>query len=300
MKVQRTAGDVVFNIFNYTVFILFALVCVFPFYYIFINTISANDLATRGEILLWPRGIHFNNYAQVFGLRELPRAVFITISRTVLGTALSVICTAFVAFAITRQELWCRKLWYRFFIVTMYFHAGLIPWFLTMRMLGLTNNFWAYIVIGVISPFHMILIKTYIESIPASLQESAEMDGAGYLTVFFRILLPLCTPILATIAVFTAVGHWNAFMDTLFLMTDANLFTLQFILWQYLNEAQALATSMRAAAAAGAMVVAPNVELTPTSVRMTVSMVVVLPILFVYPLFQRFFIKGIMLGAVKG
>jgi len=296
---KRTPGGILFDILNYAVFIAFTLMCVFPFYYIFINTISANDLAAKGAILFYPKAIHFTNYVKVLTMRGLPLAALVTLGRTVLGTALTTVCTAFVAFALTRQELWMRKFWYRFFIVTMYFNAGLIPWYITMKMLGLTNSFFAYIV-GVIAVFNLILIKTYIESTPASLQESAEIDGAGYITVFLRILFPICTPILATVAVFSSVGHWNSFMDTLFLMTDSRLYTLQFLLWRYLNEANALAAAMRSAAAQGQQITQPMFELTTTSVKMTISMVVVLPILFVYPFFQRYFIKGIMIGAIKG
>lgn len=299
MKQKRTAGDIVFNITNYSLFILYTLICIFPFYYIFINTISANDLTSKGLILFYPRNIHFGNYFRVLAMRGLPLATLVTLGRTVIGTALSTVCTAFVAYALSKQELWHRKLWYRFFIITMYFNAGLIPWYINMKNLGLTNNFLAYI-IGVISPFNLILIKTYIESTPQSLQESAEIDGAGYLSIFFQILFPLCQPILATVAVFTAVGHWNSFMDTVFLMTDSKLFTLQYLLYRYLNEANALATIIRSAAAQGQAIVNPNVELTTTSVKMTISMVVVIPILFVYPFFQRYFVKGIMIGAVKG
>jgi putative aldouronate transport system permease protein len=294
-----TVGDIIFNPINYTIFIAFTIICIFPFYYIFINTISANDLASKGHILFYPRGIHFGNYTKVLSMRGLPLATLVTLARTVLGTFLSTVCTSFVAFALSKNELWLRKFWYRFFIVTMYFNAGIIPWYINMKNLRLTDNFLAYI-IGVISPFNLILIKTYIESIPASMQESAEMDGAGYLTVFFRILVPLCTPILATVAVFSSVGHWNSFMDTVFLMNDSRLYTLQFLLWRYLNEATALAAAMRSAAAQGRAIVAPSMELTTTSVKMTISMVVVLPILFVYPFFQRYFIKGIMIGAIKG
>ena len=299
IKYKTTVGGVVFDILNYTWFIAFTLVCVFPFYYIFINTISSNDLASKGMILFFPKGIHFTNYVKILTMRELPLAVVVTLGRTVIGTGLATLCTAFVAFALSRDELWLRKFWYRFFIITMYFNAGLIPWYITMKMLRLTNNFAAYI-IGVIGVFNLILIKTYIESLPLSLQESAEIDGAGYLTVFFRILFPLCAPILATVAVFTSVGHWNSFMDTLFLMTDSKLYTLQFLLWRYLNEANALATAMRTAQAQGQQITQPMYELTTTSVKMTISMVVVLPILFVYPFFQRYFVKGIMIGAIKG
>jgi putative aldouronate transport system permease protein len=274
--------------------------CVFPFYYIFINTISANDLVSRGVVLLFPRGIHFGNYVKILELRALPNAVFVSVSRTVLGTGLSVLCTSFVAYAVSKKKLWHRKFVYRFFIVTMYFNAGLIPWYLNMRALGLDNNYLAYI-IGVVSAFNLVLIKTYIESIPESLEESAEIDGAGYLRIFFRLILPLCKPILATVAVFTAVGQWNSFMDTLILMRNSRLFTLQFLLWQYLNQATAVANAMRAAAAQGGMVMMdPSAMLTTSSVRMTIAMVVTLPVLFIYPFFQRHFVKGIMIGAIKG
>ena len=302
MKTKLTVGDVVFNFFNYTFFILFTLLCAFPFYYMIINSISANDLAGAGRILFIPRGIHFDNYVSVFNLRGLPMAAFISFSRTVLGTSLSVVFTGFLGFAISRTELWGRKIWYRFFVITMFFNAGLIPWFMTMRSLGLTNTFLVYI-IGFINPFNLILVKTYIENaVPASIQESAEIDGAGYLTLYFKILMPLCKPILATIAIFTAVGHWNSFMDTVFLITNTRLFTLQYVLYQYLNEAQALVSMMRAAAMAGGGGGIQETArlLTPTSVRMTVSIVIMLPIMLVYPFFQRYFVKGIMVGAVKG
>jgi putative aldouronate transport system permease protein len=204
-----------------------------------------------------------------------------------------------VAYGVSRKELFGRKFVYRFFIITMYFNAGLIPWYLNMRNLHLTNNFLAYI-IGVISAFNLILVKTYIESIPDSLHESAEIDGAGYLVIFFRIMLPLCLPILATIAIFTAVGHWNSFMDTLMLMRNEKLFTLQYLLWQYLNEATALARNIQAMMAQGMAVVDTSTMLTPTAVKMTIAMVVTLPVLFVYPFFQKYFVRGIMIGAVKG
>jgi putative aldouronate transport system permease protein len=167
-----------------------------------------------------------------------------------------------------------------------------------MRGLGLDNNFLAYI-IGVVSAFNLILIKTYIESIPESLEESAEIDGAGYLTVFFRLILPLSKPILATVAVFTAVGQWNSFMDTLILIRNSRLYTLQFLLWQYLNQATAIAEAMRNIAAQGGYF-DPSAMLTTSSVRMTIAMVVTLPVLCIYPFFQKYFVKGIMIGAIKG
>lgn len=291
--------EILFHVINYTVFGLFTFICFFPFYYIFINTISSNDLVTKGLILWYPREIHFENYLQVLQIKALPNAVVITLLRTVLGTLLSVVSTSFLGYAIGKKELWLRKFWYRFFVVTMYFNAGIIPWFINMKNLGLTDNFLAYI-IAVISPFNLILVKTYIESMPASLEESAEIDGAGYLTIFTKIIFPLCKPIVATITIFTAVTHWNSFMDTLILMRDSTLYTLQFVLWQYLNEANSVASALRDMSGTGSTIVNPTTHLTATSVKMTISMIVVIPILLVYPFFQRFLIKGIMIGAVKG
>jgi putative aldouronate transport system permease protein len=298
MKEKRTALDIGFDLFIYLFFGLFALACVLPFYYIFINTISGNDVVARGGITLIPKNIHGENYLSVLKMQALPRALVVTLARTVLGTALSVVCTAWVSYAVSRRELRFRTFVYRFFIVTMYFNAGLVPWYLNMRRLHLTNTFLVYI-IGVISAFNLILVKTYIESIPDSLEESAEIDGAGYLLVFSRIILPLSKPILATVAVFTAVGHWNSFMDTLILIRDSRLYTLQFLLWSYLNQANAIARSIQAMAAQG-IAVDPATFLTPTAVKMTIAMIVTLPVLFVYPFFQKYFVRGIMIGAVKG
>ena len=298
MVKKRIGGwDILFYISTYTVYTLLAFVCIFPFYYIFINTISANDLASRGLILFYPRGVHIGNYLEVFRLRNIGSAAIVTLSRTIIGTASCVICTSFVAYVLSKRILWKRKIWYLFFIITMYLNVGLIPWYMNMQMLGLTNNFLAY-VIGVINPYNLVLVKTFVEGIPSSMEEAAEMDGAGTLTVFFRIILPLAKPVLATIAVFTAVLQWNQFMDTLILMNDSRLFTLQYMLWQFLNEASSIARILQGSGAAA--VIDPSRLLTGTSVRMTISIVVVLPIMLVYPIFQRYFVKGIMLGAVKG
>ncbi|MDR0668445.1 MAG: carbohydrate ABC transporter permease [Treponema sp.] len=298
MKAKKSIGGTAFDIVNYVFFGAFTLACIFPFYYMLINTISRNDLVSRGLIMLVPRGIHFKNYTDLLRSRELPNALFMSVARTVLGTGLSVLCTAFVAYGITRRELWHRKAVYRFFIFTMYFNAGLIPWYLNMRMLHLTNNFLAYI-IGVVSAFNLILVKTYIESIPASLEESAEIDGAGYLLIYSRLILPLAKPILATVAIFTAVGQWNSFMDTLILMQDKRLYTLQYILWQYMQEASRVVNMMQTLSSTG-IIVDPSQMLTITSVKMTIALIVTLPILLVYPFFQKYFVRGIMIGAVKG
>lgn len=298
-KFKLTPGNIIFNVLNYGFFTIFTLSCIFPFYYLFINTISDNDMVRKGQITLIPQGINFQNYIAMLNVSDLGKAFIVSIARTLLGTALMVFASALIGYLVTKKEMWNRKFFYRFLVITMYFNAGTIPWYLNMSMLGLTNNFAAYIIPGIVAPYNIILVKTYIESIPAELEESAFMDGAGFMTVFRKIIWPLSKPILATIAIFGAVGHWNSFTDSLILMQNApELYTLQHRLYIYLNTSSNLGAIMSTggSAAASAMQGALNVKV----LKYTISMVTVIPILLVYPFMQRYFEKGIMLGAVKG
>lgn len=294
-KWQLTPGNIIFNTLNYAFYAIFTLSCIFPFYYLFINTISDNDLVRKGQVTLLPKGINIQNYIAMLNVSDLGNAFIVSIARTILGTALMVAATALVGYLVTKQELWHRKFWYRFLVITMYFNAGTIPWYLNMSMLGLTNHFAAYIIPGIVAPYNIILVKTYIESIPAELEESALIDGAGFLTVFRKIIWPLSKPILATIAIFGAVGHWNSFTDSLILMQSApSLYTLQHRLYIYLNQNSNIAQMMNA----GGSGILPTMS--TKVLKYTISMVTVIPILLVYPFMQRYFEKGIMLGAVKG
>ncbi len=299
-KMYRTKpGDVVFNIFNYIFFSAFTLTCIFPFYYLFINTVSDNELVKRGLISFYPKGFNIDNYIALREVGDLGTSFIVTISRTLIGTALMVVASAFVGYIVTKQEMWHRSFWYRFLVITMYFNAGLIPWYLNMALLGLTKNYLAYIIPTIVAPYNIILVKTYIESIPAELEESAFIDGASYMVVFRKLIWPLSKPILATIAIFGAVGHWNSFQDSLILMQgNEKLFTLQHRLYNYLNQSSNLGTLMSqgGTAAQQAMEQALNSKV----IKYTISMVSVIPIFCVYPFMQRYFEKGIMLGAVKG
>lgn len=299
-KNEVTPGERVFRAFNILFFILFTLICIYPFYYLIINSISANNLSANGLINWLPKHIQFENYVQVFKLSGLGTAALVSVARTVLGTVLTVFASAFMGFMFTREKLWKRQFWYRFVVITMYFNAGLIPMFITMKNLQLTNTFWVYVLPAIVQPFNIILVKTFIESLPRSLEEAAELDGASTWQVFWHIILPSCTPILATVAIFSAVGQWNSFQDTLIYITDQKLYSLQYLLYQYINQASSLAAMVKNSAGSMSSVAAVATTQTPTSIRMTVSIVVVLPIMFIYPMFQRYFTKGIMLGAVKG
>lgn len=296
---KRSAGDRLFSLLNLLFFILFTLLCVFPFYYLFINTVSDNGLVQAGQVTFYPKGLHLDNYLALADVGDLGVSALVTAERTLLGTFVMVAASAFVGYLVTQKKMPGRRIIYRFIIITMYFNAGLIPWYVNISMLGLTNNFWGYIIPAIVQPFNIILVKTYIESIPGELEESAFMDGAGYATVFSRIILPLCKPILATIAVFGAVGHWNAFMDSVILMGGKpELYTLQHRLYMYLNKATNLGKLMES----GGTLTQADVTsvLNSRVISLTIAMVTIIPILLVYPFMQRYFQKGIMLGAVKG
>ncbi|MEK3794380.1 carbohydrate ABC transporter permease [Paenibacillus sp. FSL R7-0204] len=300
VKMQVSATDKIISTIIYILFSLFAFICVYPFYSIIINTISANDLSAKGEIIFWPKGIHFQNYIDVFKIPGLGNAFMISLGRTVIGTLLTVGASAFLGFMFAQEDMWGKKFWYRFTIITMFFNAGIIPWYLTMRSLHLTDNFLAYILPSVVAPFFIILVKTFVEATPKELQQAASIDGAGIFTIFYKIILPISKPILATVAIFSAVNQWNSFQDTLLLVTDSKLYSLQFILYNYINQASSLSTMVNLQNAGSTAMATLATKQTSTSIRMTVTIIVVAPILLVYPIFQRFFVKGIIIGAVKG
>lgn len=291
-------SDLILNIIKYVLIFGFTLLCIYPFYYVIICSISDAQSVSKGIFLL-PHGISFETYRELFQRDDLWHAFFISIARTVVGTAISVLCTAMLAFLMTRQEMVGRKIVYRFVIITMYLNAGLIPWYLTMKAYHLQNSFLLYVFPGAISAYNMILIKTFMEQLPTSLEEAAILDGAGIWDVFFRVVLPLSKPILATVAVFCAVGQWNSWQDNFFLVSDPNLKTLQLILREYLNEAAKIAEAMKEGNNfADLAEMTKNVS--STSVRMASVVVTMLPVMLVYPFAQKYFTKGIMIGAVKG
>lgn len=286
-----------FHIVVIFLFVLFTFLCAYPFYYLLICTISNTQLVDMGKIILWPRDIHFENYIEIFKVQNLGHSAMISVLRTVAGTAASLLATSYMAYFFTKENMWGRKFWYRLTVITMYFSAGMIPIYLNNQMLGLLNTFWIYIIPSLISVYNMILIKTSIEALPAELEESALLDGAGYFRRYVSIVLPLSKPILATVALFTAVGHWNDFFTTKLYVTDTSLYTLQYLLYELLNQVQAASSQIQYETGAQAMAAS---AITPTGIRLTLTAVVTIPIIIVYPFVQKFYVKGIMIGAVKG
>jgi len=289
-----------FNTFN----ILLMLFVIFCTFYPFWNTIaisfnSATD-TTRGGITFWPRVFTLQNYRAVFSTGTIYNAFLISVARTVIQTVTGVFFTSMLAYALSRKTFIFRKPFTLILILSMYVNAGLIPNFFLIRSLGMLETFWVYIVPGMISAFNFIVVRTYISNLPESIIESARIDGCGDFVIFTRIILPMCLPVLATIALFIAVGSWNSWFDTmLYNSAKTNLHTLQYKLMEYLQSSQSQAMS---AAQIGSMGMAQDVSssiVTPVSIRAAVTVVAALPILLVYPFLQRYFVKGISVGSIK-
>ena len=295
--IATSTGDKVFQCINYFVYFLFTFICAYPFYFLVINSISDGHMVDLGRVLFYPVNVTFENYTNIFALDGFGDSAIISVLRTVIGTGCSILFTAYLAYFFTKRTMWHYTLWYRLIISTMYFSAGMIPVYLNIRDLGLLNSFAVYIIPGLLSVYNMVLIKTYIESIPGSMEESAEIDGAGVMVRFFRIILPLSVPILATVTLFSAVGQWNSFMDTLLYITDKSLYTMQYTLQMYFRQADVVSKQI-ASGIASADSVAQSVS--PSTIRLTITVIVTVPIVCVYPFVQRYFVKGIMIGAVKG
>lgn len=300
MVQRKTIGTRIADVFIYLILGIFSLLCLYPFWYLVVYTFSDPTQASMG-VSFWFRGFSLYNMQQVLKLEGLARSLFNSFARTVLGTIVTVISCSFLGYVFTKEEMPARKFFYRALIVTMYVGGGLIPTYLMYRMYGLTNNFLVYILPSAVSAYNVILVKTFIEQLPQALEEAAMIDGADYLTTFLRIIFPLITPIVATIAIFAAVGQWNSWFDNhIYNTNNASLMTLQYQLYKFLNESQKLAERLKQSSNVNDVAQAMTKQITPKGVRITTTLVAVIPIFCVYPFLQRYFIKGIMVGAIKG
>lgn len=285
----------VFSICNYTFLTLLGLVTLYPFYFILIYALSDPMQVVGDPSFLLPRGFSLINFTQIFTKNNMITPFIVSLSRTVIGSVLTLIGCSMLAYGLSNRATPLRKFLYIAIIMTMYINAGLIPGYLLMYNLNMLNTFWVYVIPGMINAFFLVLLKTYFEQLPLELEEAAMLDGAGYFKIFWRIILPLSKPILATITIFAAVGQWNNWMDNMLYNTDQSLMTLQLMLLRFI---QSQSYSLRDAALLAAS--SSVIEITPTSLRMAITVVVVAPVFLVYPFMQKYFVKGIMIGAVKG
>ena len=292
-KIKISPVDRAFIICNTIFMILFVFITLYPI----LNTLALafNDGtdALRGGIYLWPRKWTMQNFITVLQKDNLITGAYITVARTLLGTVISLLANAILAFIVSRKRFLFRKQLSLFWVVTMYVNGGMIPTFLVYKGLGLTNSFWVYVVPGMISAFNMLVIRTYMNGLPESLEESAQLDGAGYSTIFLKIISPLCKPVYATVALFVAVGQWNSWFDAmLYNRMDSSLTTLQYELMKLLSSVTNQGASAEAMKNATGSV-------TPETVRAAASILTMLPIICIYPFLQRYFVTGLTLGGVK-
>ena len=275
--------------------------CVIVTLYPILNTlaISFNEAldALRGGIYLWPRKWTLNNYNTVLHKQSIMTGLYISVLRTVVGTILQLSVTALIAFVISRRKFLFAKQISLLFVMTMYVNGGLIPVFLLNKSLGFTNSFWVYIIPGMLSVFNMLVMRTYMKGLPDSLEESAQIDGAGYMTIFAKIYVPLCKPVFATVALFVAVGQWNSWFDTMLYnrMAD-NLTTLQYELMKLLSSVSQLGGDANVASLTSS---SSSAQVTITSVRAAATILTCLPIVALYPFLQRYFVSGLTIGGVK-
>ena len=292
-KRKKSLSDRIFVICNTIFMIAFVVITLYPV----LNTlaISFNDGtdALRGGIYLIPRKFTLKNYITVLQKDDLITGAIVTVARTVVGTLLALVSNAILAFVVSRKNFLFKKQLSLFWVITMYVNGGLIPTFLLFKGLHLTNSFWVYVIPGMVNAFNMLVIRTYMNGIPDSLEESAQLDGAGYTTIFTKIISPLCKPVYATVALFVAVGQWNSWFDAMLYnrMSD-NLTTLQYELMKLLSSVTNQGTSVEAMKNATGTV-------TPTSVRAAATILTMLPIICIYPFLQQYFVAGLTLGGVK-
>ncbi|MCQ2466528.1 MAG: carbohydrate ABC transporter permease [Clostridia bacterium] len=295
-KKKMATSDLVFNICNYTFLVLFAIVTLYPV----LNTLaySFNDGAdaVRGGIHLLPRKWSLKSYKTVFAKGGFWQGAKITVLRTVLGTITALAANALLSFILSRKRFVFKSGLSLFWVITMYASGGLIPTMLLFRYMHLTNSFWVYIIPGMVSAFNIMVMRTYMAGLPDSLEESAQLEGAGYMRIFVSIISPLCLPIYATIALFVAVGHWNSWFDAmLYNKLNDQYTTLQYELMKLLDSV----ANQGGNANSGGKTAASAATITPITVRSAATIVTIVPIIALYPFLQRYFVTGLTIGGIK-
>ncbi|WP_313154990.1 carbohydrate ABC transporter permease [Lacrimispora sp.] len=293
-KKKKSIQDMVLDAAIVVVMVLVVFSCLYPFLLAVIMSFNEGIDALKGGIYFWPRKLTFENYNSLFKDPVWGKAFLVTFGRTVIGTTLTVLFTLFVSYGLSHKDLVFRKFYFSFFIFAMYFSGGVIPYYILLRSLHLLNKFWVYVVPGCLSLFYILVATSFFQGIPEEIAESAKLDGAGELKIYRSLILPLSKPIMATIAIFTSVGHWNNWYDSAFFATsNKGIRTMAYLMTAIINQSSSQNTAADAAMAAGVRTT------TILSIQLAAMVIAVLPILCVYPFFQRYFVTGLTVGAVK-
>ncbi|HYK73089.1 MAG TPA: carbohydrate ABC transporter permease [Pseudoneobacillus sp.] len=301
MKISK--GEKAFGVMNTILLSLLAISTVYPFIYMTALALNEGLDSVKGGIYLWPREFTWINIKTVVTNPLVQDAFLISIARTIIGTIGTVVITGLCAYALSFRSLPFRKSLMIYFLIPMLFSGGLIPYYIQLRELGLIDSFLVYIIPGLLNIWNLIVMRSFFENIPDSLIEAAEMDGANPFTIFWKIVVPISMPMLAAISLFTAVAHWNSWFDGAYFVNEMSLKPLQTYLQNILMNADAAQNlrqgSAAAAASTDAAVAAASRSITPMALKMAVVILGTLPVLIVYPLLQKYFVKGVMIGGVK-
>lgn len=276
------------------ILIFILITTLYPVYYCLIYSLNEGSNSILGNLYLYPRKLTIENYLVIFREKSLISAFTITVARTLIGTIMSLYVMSIASYALTKPQLKFRKTYTMIGIISIYFSGGLIPFYIVLNNLKLLNTFWVFIFPSLVSFFNVLLLMAFFRELPSSLEESAQMDGAGYITIFHQLIIPLSKPILATIGLFVAVGHWNDWFSAAFYVTDEKLITMPTLLMKMMNEAVAKSRMESFIKQSYS-----KSNLTIESVRYAALMVTIMPIVMVYPFLQKYFVKGMMVGAIK-
>lgn len=293
MKVKKSKEDIVVNTIVVLLCIVITILTVYPIYYCLIHSLNEGTDAAKGGIYLFPRKFTLENYQIVFQNKAIYKAFFMTIVRSFAGTLAAIMAMAVAAYALTKQELKGRRIYTYLGVITLYFSAGVVQQYLLYRELHILDTFWVYLLPNIYQFYYIILFMAFFKELPAALEESAQIDGAGYYTILLRVIIPLSKPVIATIALFVGVWHWNDWFHPAFFIQNENLMTMPAVLMRAMSLAEAQQMMQRM------MSTGVQSSTTMESVRYAMLIVAVAPITIIYPFVQKFFLKGMMLGSVK-
>ncbi|MBE5040631.1 carbohydrate ABC transporter permease [Ructibacterium gallinarum] len=290
---HRTKAEKIFQIFNVIIMLLICASMVYPFLYLLARSLSSPEISSLSFSII-PQGTTLENFGKVLGNEDIAVGFKNALLRTLLGTAVNLIMTVFAAYPLSKRYFPHRTFWMGLVIFTMFFSGGLIPSYLLIKKLHLLNTLWVLIIPGAISTYNMIIMRNFFMSLPESLEEAALIDGANEMLVLFRIVIPMSKPILATIALWSMVGHWNAWFDALIYNTEPSLQVLQVVMRRIVLEGTAQMLNPNASSNNFHQIVNPE------NIKAATIMVTTIPIIMVYPFLQKYFVKGILVGSLKG
>ncbi|MCM3574247.1 MULTISPECIES: carbohydrate ABC transporter permease [Mesobacillus] len=291
---RRTTSEYIFDNINILIMLFICAITLYPIWYVLVNSLNDGVDAMRGGIYWWPREFTLENYKAVFETQGIVTSFGVTIAKTVIGTITHVFFTAMVAYAISRRDLYGRNFYMLVGVITMFFSGGLIPYFLLIRDLGLFDNFLVYIIPTMFNFFHLIIFVSFFRELPTSLEEAAKMDGANDFMIFIKVIIPLSMPVIATIALFQGVYQWNDYFAGVIFVNNPDLQPIQTYLYKVVAESSSNQMMTNAAGSIATKTV------TSQSIKLATMVVTTLPIMLVYPFLQKYFVKGMLIGSVKG